>query len=56
MEEESAKYVTALTSTYISDEDSSDDELTFEELDASYKELCIRSAEDVRMGRKKRSS
>ena len=42
MEEESTNYVTALTGTYISDGDSSGDDLIFEELAASYKELLIR--------------
>ena len=42
--EESAKYVKALTGKYVSDEESSDGELTFNELDASYKELCLKSA------------
>ena len=45
MEEESAKHVIALTGTYISDGGSSDEELTFEELTATYKELCIKSVE-----------
>ncbi|XP_058771038.1 uncharacterized protein LOC131644531 [Vicia villosa] len=44
-EEESAKHVTAFTGVCNFDEDSSDDELTFEELAASYRKLCIRSAE-----------
>ena len=43
VQEESAKHVTALTGTYIFDGDSSDEELTFEELAATYKELCIKS-------------
>ncbi|XP_058784264.1 uncharacterized protein LOC131659038 [Vicia villosa] len=44
-EEETAKHIIALTSVCVSDDDSSEDELTFDELAASYKELCVRSAE-----------
>ena len=44
LEEEHAKYVKALTGKYVSDEDSSDGELNFDELAASYKELCLGSA------------
>ena len=44
-EEESAKLVTALTSVCTSESDTSDEEVTFEELADTYKKLCIRSAE-----------
>ncbi|KAI5429240.1 hypothetical protein KIW84_034020 [Lathyrus oleraceus] len=43
--EESANLVTTLTGRWGSDEDSSDDEVTFEELATTYKNLCIKSAE-----------
>ena len=49
---ESAKHVTDLIGTYISDGDSSDEELTFEELAATYKELCIKSVEVVQENEK----
>ena len=49
---ESAKHVTTLTGTYIFDGDSSDEELTFEELAATYKELCIKSVEVVQENEK----
>ena len=38
--EESANIVTALTGRWGSDEDSSDDEVTFEELAPTYRKLC----------------
>ena len=44
-EGESAKHVTALTSVCATDDDSSADELTFDELAAAYKKLCVTSAE-----------
>ena len=44
-EEESAKLVTSLSGVCNSDNDSSDEEVAFEELADSYKKLCIRSAE-----------
>src|SRR3954464_5774863 len=53
-EEESAKHVTALTGIYNSDEDSSEDELSFEELATSYRKLCIRSAEVCQQGEKQK--
>src|SRR3954464_7201440 len=53
-EEESAKHVTALTGVYNSDEDSSEDELSFEELATSYRKLCIRSAEVCQQGEKQK--
>ncbi|KAI5409817.1 hypothetical protein KIW84_055319 [Lathyrus oleraceus] len=43
--EESSNLVTALIGRWGSDEDSSDDEVTFEELATTYKKLCHRSAE-----------
>lgn len=42
-EVEPTKQVTSLTGIYDSDEDSDCEELTFEELAESYKELCLRS-------------
>src|SRR4051812_15310923 len=42
---ETAKHVTVSTRIYESDDDSSDDELTFDELAASYKKLCRENAE-----------
>jgi hypothetical protein len=53
-EGESAKHVNALTSVYASDDDSSGDELTFDELTASYKELCVKSAEVCIQGEKQK--
>src|SRR4051812_35927638 len=53
-EEESSKHVTALTGVYNSGEDSSEDELSFEELATSYRKLCIRSAEVCQQGEKQR--
>jgi hypothetical protein len=43
--EESANLVTALTGRWGSDEDSSDDEVTFEELATTYRKLCHKSVE-----------
>ena len=37
--------MTALTGRWGSDEDSSDDEVTFDELATTYKKLCYRSEE-----------
>ncbi|XP_058727605.1 uncharacterized protein LOC131599176 [Vicia villosa] len=54
VKEESAKHVTAFTGVCNSDEDSSDDELTFEELAASYRKLCIRSAEVCQQSEKQK--
>ncbi|MCI42232.1 gag-protease polyprotein, partial [Trifolium medium] len=48
MESESAKQITALTGICTSDAESCDEELTYDELAASYKELCIRSEEVCR--------
>ena len=42
-EEESAKQVTALIGICDSGEESDDGELTFEELTASYKEMCLKN-------------
>src|ERR1051325_1493378 len=44
-EEEGAKLVTALTRVYNSDMDSSDEEVTFEELAENYRKLCVKSDE-----------
>jgi hypothetical protein len=43
--EEAANLVTALTGRWGSDEDSSDGEVTFEELASTYRELCHKSVE-----------
>ncbi|XP_058726389.1 uncharacterized protein LOC131597731 [Vicia villosa] len=53
-EEETTKHVTILTSAYAYDDDSSDDELTFDELVASYKKLCIKNAEVCKQVEKKK--
>ena len=45
MENDSAKNVTALTDRYMSGAESCDEELTYEELAISYKELYSRSEE-----------
>ncbi|PNX67012.1 gag-protease polyprotein, partial [Trifolium pratense] len=44
-EEESAKFVNALTGVCISDSESCDDEVTYEELATTYKDLHSRSIE-----------
>src|ERR1051325_3779127 len=44
-EEEGAKLVTALTGVYNSDMDSSDEEVTFEELAETYRKLCVKNGE-----------
>jgi hypothetical protein len=43
--EEAANLVTTLTGRWGSDEDSSDGEVTFEELASTYRELCHKSVE-----------
>ena len=43
-----------MTGVCVSDGDSSEDELTFEELAASYRKLCIRSAEVCQQGEKQK--
>ena len=53
-EEESSKLVTALVGICNSDSDSSDEEVTFEELVESYKKLCIRSAEVCQQNEKQK--
>jgi hypothetical protein len=53
-EGESAKHVTALTSVCGSEDDSSGDELNLDELAASYKELCVKSAEVCIQGEKQK--
>src|ERR1051325_1537400 len=53
-EEESAKLVIALSSVCNSHNDSSDEEVTFEELVDSYKKLCIRSAEVCQQNEKQK--
>ncbi|MCI54871.1 gag-pol polyprotein, partial [Trifolium medium] len=42
---EAEKHITALTGTCMSDAESSGEEITYDELAASYKELCIRNEE-----------
>lgn len=44
-EDEAAKHVTALNGRYESDEDSSDEEVSYEELVPSHRKLCIKSKE-----------
>ncbi|MCI63202.1 gag-pol polyprotein, partial [Trifolium medium] len=44
-ESEIANKITALSGIYNSDAESCDDEVTYDELAASYKDLCIRSEE-----------
>src|ERR1044072_3167807 len=44
-EEEAAKLVTSPSGVYNSDMDSSDEEVTFEELAETYRKLCIKSGE-----------
>lgn len=53
-EDEVVKQVTALIGRYKYDEDSCDEELSYEELDATYKELCIRSEQVCQLGENKR--
>jgi chromosome segregation ATPase len=53
-EGESAKHVTALTSVCVSEDDTSADELTFDELAAAYKKLCTTSAEVRAQGEKQK--
>src|ERR1043165_748628 len=53
-EEEAAKLVTALSGTCNSDNDSSDEEVTFEELADTYKKLCIRSGEVCQQNEKQK--
>jgi uncharacterized protein YpuA (DUF1002 family) len=54
VESETVKHITALTGVYMSDEESCDEELTFDVLAASYKELCIRSEEVCRTNEKQK--
>ena len=53
LEDEAAKHVTSLTGRYESDEDSCDEELSYEELAAFYIELCIRNEEVCKLGENK---
>ena len=46
--DENSNHVTALIGRYGSDEESSDGELTYAELDNSYKELCARGVEVIK--------
>ncbi|MCI62321.1 gag-pol polyprotein, partial [Trifolium medium] len=43
VESEAAKHITALTGICMSDAESCDEEISYDDLAASYKELCIRS-------------
>ncbi|MCI62998.1 gag-pol polyprotein, partial [Trifolium medium] len=45
VESETAKHVTTLTGICMSDAESCNEEVSYDELAASYKELCIRSEE-----------
>ena len=49
-DDETAKHVTAFTGRYESDEDSCDEDVSYEELVASYKKLCFRSEEVCNIG------
>ncbi|MCI31843.1 gag-pol polyprotein, partial [Trifolium medium] len=49
---ESAKHVTALTSRCVSDTESCDENVSYEELAPSYMELCVRSEEVRKLGEK----
>ncbi|XP_050888765.1 uncharacterized protein LOC127093915 [Lathyrus oleraceus] len=51
-ENESAKHVTTLTRRYDYDEDSCDEEVSYDELATSYKEMCIKSEENTQTGGK----
>ncbi|MCI94768.1 gag-pol polyprotein related, partial [Trifolium medium] len=48
VESEAAKHIIALSGTCMSDAESSDEEVSYDELAASNKELCIRSEEVCR--------
>ncbi|MCI29225.1 gag-pol polyprotein, partial [Trifolium medium] len=48
VETEAAKHITALTGICMSDTKSCDEDISYEELVASYKELCIKSEEVCR--------
>lgn len=50
--DEATKHVIALTGRYESDEDSCDEEVSYEELASSYKELCIISEKVCQLGEK----
>src|ERR1044072_4481162 len=52
--EEAAKLVTALSGVCNSDMDSSDEEMTFEELAETYKKLCVRSGEVCQQNEKQK--
>ncbi|MCI32837.1 gag-pol polyprotein, partial [Trifolium medium] len=55
VESEVAKHVTALTGICMSDAESYDEELTYDELPDSYKELCLKSEEVCRtLGKQKK--
>ncbi|MCI32640.1 gag-pol polyprotein, partial [Trifolium medium] len=43
VETEAAKHITALTGICVSDTESCDEDISYEELVVSYKELCIKS-------------
>ena len=55
-EEEYAKLITALTGACTSESDTSDEEVTFEELADTYKKLCIKVLKSVCKMRDKRNS
>ncbi|MCI69873.1 gag-pol polyprotein, partial [Trifolium medium] len=54
VESKTAKHITALTGVYMYDEESCDEEMTFDALAPSYKELCIRSEEVCRTNEKQK--
>ncbi|MCI35433.1 gag-pol polyprotein, partial [Trifolium medium] len=51
---EVAKKVTAFTGRCESDDDSCDEEISFEELAAAYKELCVKSEEICKLSNKQK--
>ena len=52
--DEIAKHVTAFTGRYESDEDSCDEDVSYEELVESYKKLCVISEEFCEIGVKQK--
>ena len=55
-EEGATKQVTALTDIYDFDEESDYEELNFEDIATSYKELCLTSEEVCQLGEKQRNT
>lgn len=54
IDDETAKHVTPFTGRYETDEDSCDENINYEELSASYKELYVRSEEVCNTGEEKK--